>query len=130
MTADIRKILEYNYQCKVVVKKNTKDSDDIMEKLLFIEIINLLKEAEDRGGLIESIGVNLQEYESLYVAVINNLFRLYFSESQLEIINYYIYQLPFQEDFKGILEVIKGRKTVSYKFETPEDLWEVLKNIK
>jgi hypothetical protein len=89
-----------------------------------------LIEADERSAVMESMGLNLEEYENLYYSIVHNLFRLSFSDKQIELINYFIYELPLQEQFEGKLELTKGKKVLKFNFNTPEDLWEVLKEVK
>lgn len=131
MMQKIKKSIQEAFNCKILInKEKSTGSENSMEKLLFVEIINLLREADDRGAMLEAFGLDLQEYDNLYHSVIHNLLRLHFNEAQIELIEYYVYQLPLQEDFNGKLEIKKGRKVVEYDFETPEHLWHVLKEVK
>lgn len=130
MNATVKKVLQDNFNCDIVVKLSKISHRSDMEKLLFVEIVNLLREAEDRSAMLEAFGLDLQEYDNLYYSVMQNLFKLHFSEGQIELINYFIYQLPLQEDFQGKLEMKKGRKVVVHNFETAEDLWEVIKELR
>ena len=130
MVKRIQSKLKEVYDSRVQVKSLKSKSNNVMEKLLFIEIVNLLIEADERRTVMESMGLNLEEYENLYYTIVHNLFRLSFSDKQIELINYFIYELPLQEEFEGKLEVTKGRKTLKFNFSTPEDLWEVLKEVK
>lgn len=101
-----------------------------MEKLLFTEVVRMLQDLRDRSEVLAEMGLDLTEYENAYHDLIQNLLKMNFSDAQIELINYYIYQLPDQDTFEGTLEIRKGKKTVQHAFTTPEDLWEVLKFIK
>lgn len=129
MVRSIKSVLDKTYLSKFRVKKGSLKETD-MEKLLFIEIIYKLLEADDRRALLENIGLDLHEYDNLYYQIVHNLFKLHFTEKQIELIDFYVYEIPLLEEAPSTLEVLKGRKTVNYNFETPEDLWEVLKEIK
>jgi hypothetical protein len=130
MVKRIQSKLKEVYGSRVQVKSLKSKSNNVMEKLLFIEIVNLLIEADERSAVMESMGLNLEEYENLYYSIVHNLFRLSFSDKQIELINYFIYELPLQEQFEGKLELTKGKKVLKFNFSTPEDLWEVLKEVK
>jgi hypothetical protein len=130
MVKRIQSKLKEVYDSRVQVKSLKTKSNTVMEKLLFIEIVKLLIEADERSAIMESMGLNLEEYENLYYTIVHNLFRLSFSDKQIELINYFIYELPLQEEFEGKLELTKGKKTLKFNFSTPEDLWEVLKEVK
>ena len=53
-----------------------------------------------------------------------------FSEAQIQLIDYYLFDMPIEDDFQGKIEVMKGKKVEIYVFTTPEDLWDVLKVVK
>jgi hypothetical protein len=118
------------FQVKLQVLPATKETLQNMEKLLFLEVIRMLQELNDRSEVLAEMGLDLTEYENAYYDLIQNLLRMSFNDAQIELINYYVYQLPDQEDFEGTLELTKGKKTVKKPFNTPEDLWEVLKEVK
>jgi hypothetical protein len=123
-------ILKDVFTFNAVIKKEIVNITQDMEKLLFVEIIKLLQEIDERNDVIGSLGLDLSEYDNLYYELIQNLLKLHFTDSQIEIINFFVYQLPVQETFDGKIEVKKGRKTVEIAFSTPEDLWQALQYLK
>lgn len=130
MIAKVKKVIKDAYGFNASIKKNTVNTNQDMEKLLFVEIIKILQELDERSEVLSSLGLDLTEYEGMYYDLIQNLLKLHFTDGQIEIINYFVYQLPLQDSFEGRLELKKGRKTVEYDFRTPEDLWVVIQQIK
>ena len=102
-----------------------------MDKKLFVESILLLKEIEDRRDFMEEeLGVDMSIYEEKFLFIIENLFRLHFSNDQVALIQYFIYEVPLLEDWNGKLEIPNGKQSVVVALETPEDLWSVVNSIK
>ena len=130
MITKIKEVIKDAYGFNASIKKRTVNINQDMEKLLFVEIIKILQELDERSEVLGSLGLDLTEYDNMYYDLIQNLLKLHFTDGQIEIINYFVYQLPLQESFEGRLELKKGRKTVEYDFRTPEDLWTVLQQLK
>lgn len=106
-------------------------SDNIMEKKLFIDSILLLKEIEDRKDFMESeLGVDMTIYEEKFLQVIENLFRINYNKEQLDLIQYYLYQIPLVDDYDGKIDLSDGKNIVTVKFETPEDVYNVVTSLK
>lgn len=104
---------------------------DIMEKKLFIESILLLKEIEDRKDFMESeLGVDLSVYEEKFLQVIENLFRMAYNKEQMDLIQYYLYQIPLVDDYDGKIDLSDGKSVITVKFETPEDVYNVISSLK
>jgi hypothetical protein len=108
---------------------------DVLDKKLFIEIIETLRQIEDRRWFaVEEIGVDLSMYEESYFLVIENLLKMHYSKEQIALINYYVYQIPILEGFDGTVDLTDGKDTITVKMETPEHLWNAVvilkKNLK
>jgi len=125
----IRKVLKTNndLQYRIYEKKPKRD---VTRRKLFIEAINTLKEIEDRTDFMQSeLGVDMSLYEDKFFIVIENLFRITFSEEQCKLIEMYLYSLSEDKDWDGTIE-IKTQETVEIVgFKTPEQVWEVLERI-
>jgi hypothetical protein len=103
---------------------------DLMEKKLFIESIILLKEIEDRRDFMEEeIGVDMSIYEEKFLQVIENLFKVHFSKEQFALIQYYLYQTPTIEDWDGMIDITDGKEMITVKFETPDQVWNVINSL-
>lgn len=102
-----------------------------MTKTFFVEAIKSLRQViEASDTLREMQGIDLVGIEEQYYSVITNLLRMHFSEAQIQLIDYYIFDMPLEDEFQGKIEVTKGKKVETFVFTTPEDLWEVLKVVK
>ena len=103
----------------------------VMEKKLFIESILLLREIEDRKDFMESeLGVDMTIYEEKFLQVIENLFRINYNKEQMDIIQYYLYKIPFVDDYDGKIDLSDGKNVITVKFETPEDVYSVVSSLK
>ena len=106
-------------------------SGNVMEKKLFIESILLLREIEDRKDFMESeLGVDMSVYEEKFLQVIENLFRMNYNKEQMDLIQYYLYKIPLVDDYDGKIDLSDGKNIVTVKFETPEDVYNVVTSLK
>ena len=103
----------------------------VMEKKLFIESILLLREIEDRKDFMESeLGVDMSVYEEKFLQVIENLFRMNYNKEQMDIIQYYLYQIPLADNYDGKIDLSDGKNVITVNFETPEDVYNVVTSLK
>ena len=103
----------------------------VMEKKLFIESILLLREIEDRKDFMESeLGVDMSVYEEKFLQVIENLFRMNYNKEQMDLIQYYLYNIPFVDDYDGKIDLSDGKNIITVSFETPEDVYNVVTSLK
>ena len=106
-------------------------SGNVMEKKLFIESILLLREIEDRKDFMESeLGVDMSVYEEKFLQVIENLFIMNYNKEQMDLIQYYLYKIPLVDDYDGKIDLSDGKNVVTVKFETPEDVYNVVNSLK
>lgn len=130
MKKAIREVLNSYLQTSVRISEK-HIAKDVMEKKLFIESILLLKEIEDRKDFMESeLGVDLSVYEEKFLQVIENLFRINYNKEQMDLIQYYLYQIPLVDDYDGKIDLSDGKNIVTVKFETPEDVYNVVNSLK
>lgn len=129
MKKDIRQVISSFLPTKLrIVEK--KVGHVSMEKKLFIESILLLREIVDRKDFLESeLGIDLTLYDEKYLLVIENLLRMNYTTEQINIINYYVYEIPEAMDYDGKIDISDGRNTITVKFETPEDVYNVVTSI-
>jgi hypothetical protein len=101
---------------------------ETMNKKLFIEVLNGLKQIEDRRDFMESeIGMDMTAYEDQFFTVIENLFKMAFSKEQLALIQLYLYQLIPDKEWDGTITVEEGKQEKIVNFKSPEDVWNVIK---
>jgi hypothetical protein len=127
---ELRKTLN-NYLKGSVQIKERDMARDIMEKKLFIESIILLREIEDRRDFMEEeIGMDMSMYEEKFLQIIENLFRVHFTKEQFALIQYYLYKVPTIEDWDGLIDITDGKEMITVKFETPDQVWNVINSLK
>ena len=74
----LKDIIPLKYRIKEVPRNR-----DAMTKELFIEIVKLLKEIDDRTNFVASeIGMDTTQYEDKFFRVIENLMRIASTESR------------------------------------------------
>lgn len=126
----LRQVINNSLKVNVRITERAM-AKEVMDKKLFVESILLLKEIEDRRDFMEEeLGVDMSIYEEKFLFIIENLFRLHFSNEQVALIQYYIYEVPQLEDWNGKLEIPNGKQSVIVALESPEDLWSVVNSIK
>ena len=127
---ELRKTLN-NYLKGSIQIKERDMARDIMEKKLFIESIILLREIEDRRDFMEEeIGMDMSMYEEKFLQIIENLFRVHFTKEQFSLIQYYLYKVPTIEDWDGLIDITDGKEMITVKFETPDQVWNVINSLK
>jgi hypothetical protein len=130
MKKAIREVLNNYLQTSIRISEK-QIPKDVMDKKLFIESILLLKEIEDRKDFMESeLGVDLSVYEEKFLQVIENLFRMTYNKEQMDLIQYYLYQIPLVDDYDGQIDLSDGKNIMTVKFETPEDVYNVVNSLK
>ena len=125
----IRKVLKTNndIQYRIYEKKPKRD---ITRRKLFIEAINTLREVEDRTDFMQSeLGIDMSFYEDKFFLIIENLFKITFSEEQCKLIEMYVYLLTQDKEWDGTIEIRTQEAVEVVSFKTPEQVWEVLERI-
>jgi len=119
----------HSFNSEIVVRKRNRLNFE-MEKELFIQSIRLLEEIDDRGQFMaEELGLEMIHYEEKFYDVITNLFRIHYSPIQIKFIELYLSRKEIN-DFEGVVEVKTGKKNEKVPFDSPEDLWTVIKKYK
>jgi hypothetical protein len=122
----IRQTLYSIYPLSYRIKPLTPDRE-VMEKKLFIEILDGLKRIDERRDFMHSeIGMDMTVYEDQFFHVIENLLKIHFSKEQLALIQMYLYQLVPDKDWDGTITIEKGKQEQVVPFKKPEDVWNVI----
>lgn len=130
MKKEIKEVISNFLQTNVRIQEKGITGNS-MEKKLFIDSILLLREIEDRKDFMESeLGVDMSVYEEKFLQVIENLFRINYNKEQLDLIQYYLYQIPLVDEYDGKIDLSDGKNVVTVKFETPEDVYNVVTSLK
>ena len=113
------------------VKQLPRNKED-MNRELFIEVLKLLKEINDRSDfLAEEIGIDSVGYEDKFFRVIENLMRIGFNKQQIFLVELYLNEIPNNsEDWDGLITVTVGKKEEKVAFRTPEDVWDAMQKFK
>lgn len=126
---EVRKLIIAAMGGKVTVRKKELGRE-VLEKKLFIQCIDLLRQIEDESAFaVEELGIDLTSYEEKFLIVINNLFSLHFNKEQHSLIMYYVYQIPSNEEFNGTVEIEVQNQKVELPLNTPEDLWKAVNKL-
>ena len=103
-------------------------SKESMDKKLFTEIIQSLKKIEDRRDFMSSeIGMDMTAYEDQFFHVIENLMKMCFNQEQLSLIQMYLYTLTPDKEWDGTIAISKNKKEEIVAFQTPDQVWDVIK---
>ena len=124
----LKDIIPLKYRIKEVPRNR-----DAMTKELFIEIVKLLKEIDDRTNFVASeIGMDTTQYEDKFFRVIENLMRIAFNREQVFLIELYLNEIDYndQEEWDGNISVTVEKKEQKIAFRTPEDVWEAIQKFK
>ena len=126
----IRQVLKSKIDLKFIIRSSQPDKKN-MHKKLFTEVINeLTKIDERRDFMIDEIGMDMTMYEDQFFSVIEKLFKIAFNQEQLALIQMYLYQLVPDKEWDGTITVESGKKEKIVKFRTPEDVWNVIQELK
>ena len=109
---------------RIKVKLPDKET---MNKKLFIEVIQQLRQIEERRDFMqEEIGMDMTTYEDQFFLVIENLMKMHFTKEQLALIQMYLYQLVPDKEWDGTITIEKNKKEEIVPFKTPDDVWSVI----
>ena len=123
----IRKVLKSKLDIEFRIKAIGPDQQTINKKL-FVEIIDQLRKIEDRRDfLAEEVGLDMTAYEDQFFGVIENLFKLAFNKSQLDLIQMYLYQLIPDKEWDGMITIEHNKEEKTVPFKSAHDVWKVLK---
>ena len=127
----VREVLFSMFPLSYRIKK-VPVATEVMDRKLFIDSIKTLLEIEDRKDfMLEEIGIDITAYEDLFFRVIENLFKIAFSNRQTELIQDYIYSLKPDKEWDGYVSVnLTGEEEKVVDIKTPEKLWQLLQKVK
>lgn len=109
-----------------------KQINPLDEKELFCEIISVLEQTISRSNkLYKEHGLEFRDYDENFFLVIDNLFYLKYGEWKTTIIVWYLWERMDEEGNIGELEYedAESGKSKVIIVKTPEDLWDVIKEI-
>lgn len=95
------------------------------EKQLFCEILQNLQFVNSRTmGMKHDYKINMMDYDDPFYVVIENLFKLNYTQEQRNVINWWLYDkyLP-----TGEVLILTNKETgEDIPSETPEDIWDLI----
>ena len=107
--------------------KEKSPSRELMNKKLFIDVLEQMKSIEERRDFMEAeIGMDMTQYEDQFFAVIENLMKMHFKKEQLALIQMYLYQLVPDKDWDGTITIEVGKEEQVVPFKKPEDVWNIV----
>ena len=121
--AQIKKFLRLRYRIR-----ERPVAKEQMDKQLFIESINILKEINYRTDFLAGeIGIDTTSFEDKFFRVIENLMRIAFNKQQIFLVQMYLNDIPnVDDDWDGTITVQVGKKEEKVNFKTPEDVWNAI----
>ena len=127
MKTQLRRALNNYCSVKYYIKEKPVAKQTLDERL-FVEVIKLLQEVEDRGLFMEDeLGVDMTNYDDKYMNIIENLLRLHFTKPQIALIQYYLYTVPTLPDWDGLLDITYSSGEIKrVDFKSPADVWKVI----
>lgn len=112
---------------KIPISIEVQKPDSKIQKDKFIKIIEKFQQIIHRSDtLYINLGIDLNIYEEAYLGLIEDLLGLVFNENQIRIINYYL----FFKDNNMLDAEIKDLQGNLIELNTPEELWEIIENLK
>jgi len=122
----IRRILNEQYDFRVRISSKEIDRS-VMQKQLFIGVLDQLKKIEDRKDfMLSEIGMDMTTYEDQFFSVIEDLMKIHFNKEQLALIQMYLYQLVPDKEWDGNITIQKNKKEEVVAFKSPDDVWNVI----
>ena len=128
----LRRILKEELPLKYRIREVPRNKE-AMNRELFVEVLRLLKEINDRTDFVASeIGMDITAYEDKFFRVIENLMRMNFNKEQVFLIELYLNEIPYtnQEEWDGLISVTVGKREQKIAFRTPEDVWDAIQKFK
>ena len=125
---EIKKQIDEILGAKSSIREKIHTKKDY-ERDLFCDTLRQLQFVNSRTlGMKHDYKVNMMDYDDPYYIVIENLFRLNYTQEERNLINWWLYDkfLP-----SGDILVLTDTKTEEViPSETPEDIWELFQDIR
>jgi hypothetical protein len=113
---------------KIPISIEVQKPDSKIQKEKFSKIIEKFEQLIKRSDtLFVGLGVDLNIYEEGYFSLIEDILGLIFNENQIRIINYYLFQKNHPLLEQGDIKDNQGH---NIEINTPEELWDIIENLK
>jgi hypothetical protein len=107
--------------------KRRKKSVEDQKRIYFKNIIENIIAVEERSSQVEQdYSLDFTKYNASFFVIIDDLFKLYFTKEQINVINFYLYD-RYTLDGK-VLDLTDSANNI-IKLDTPDDLWFLIKSI-
>jgi hypothetical protein len=124
---DIKKAVDQLLKITSTVKRKKKAYID-KQKDLFINIIMALQASQTRTILTQTeLKLDFSSYDEMYLQIIDSLILLHFGKEGFELISWYLYE-KINPD--GTFNELRNADEKTVPSDTPEDIWNILVNIK
>jgi len=124
---DIKKAVDQLLKITSTVKRKKKAYID-KQKDLFISILMALQATQTRTILTQTeLKLDFSSYDEMYLQIIDSLILLHFGKEGFELISWYLYEKINPDGSFNEIQNDEGKIVPS---DTPEDIWNVLVNIK
>ncbi len=105
------------------VKRVRKNAESI-KKALFVGVIDKIVMLEERAIIVEeAFQIDLKKYNDPYQTIIEDLFSLMFSKSQINLIDFYLYDRHAAD---GTVVPLRSEDGEELKLENASDLWNLI----
>jgi len=123
----IRDVLTDDLPLSFRVKTLSKPIEEVKKKT-FVEVINLLREINDRTDFMATeLGMDVVGYDDKFFQAIEGLMRIAFNKKQVLLIEMYLNDIPMmKEDWDGTITVQVKEEEIQIAFETPLDVWNAI----
>jgi hypothetical protein len=110
---------------KTTIRKSKKTPEDIKREA-FVNLICSYEHAYTRSKLTSEF-LNMEDWDDMWMDVIDGLLSMLYTPSQINMINFYVFD---RIDELGQVQPIENVGGQLIFLDTPEQLYEILKNIK
>ena len=122
----IRDVLTDDLPLSFRVKTLSKPIEEVKKKT-FVEVINLLREINDRTDFMATeLGMDVVGYDDKFFQAIEGLLKIAFNK-QVLLIEMYLNDIPMmKENWDGTITVQIKEEEIQIAFETPLDVWNAI----
>jgi hypothetical protein len=123
----IRDVLTDDLPLSFRVKTLSKPIEEVKKKT-FVEVINLLREINDRTDFMATeLGMDVVGYDDKFFQAIEGLLKIAFNKKQVLLIEMYLNDIPMmKENWDGTITVQIKEEEIQIAFETPLDVWNAI----
>lgn len=124
---DIKKAVDQLLKINSTVRRKKKAYID-KQKDLFIGILMAIQATQTRTILTQTeLKLDFSTYDEMYLQIIDSLVLLHFGKEGYELVSWYLYE-KINPD--GTFNEIQNDEGEIVPSDTPEDIWNILVNIK